>query len=130
MLSSHFHLFGDRAEAHEQHLIVTGKCSPQKDLARFRRRKLASDRVQMYPQPINGFPTWVEFQQTFAGSLVAFLVEVKDEINVPIALSAFGDKGSRLWSFSEQSRIQAGCHMTSGRHVGRTCMATDVICVL
>ena len=24
---------------------------------------------------------------------------VKDEINVPIALSAFRDKGSRLWSF-------------------------------
>ena len=28
----------------------------------------------------------------------------KDEINVPIALTAFRDKGSRLWSFEKKKK--------------------------
>ena len=38
------------------------------------------------------------------GSTPLSTITEKDEINVPIALSAFRDKGSRLWSFEKRER--------------------------
>ena len=38
------------------------------------------------------------------GSTSELLANAKDEINVPIALSAFRDKGSRLWSFEKEKK--------------------------
>ena len=47
----------------------------------------------------------------FSGVVGLFFVKIerlkrgeKDEINVPIALSALRDKGSRLWSFGKKEK--------------------------
>ena len=50
-------------------------------------------------------------------------MSVKDKINVPIALSAFRDKGSRLWSFlkrENQKKVKLNCTFSTDEHHVRT----------
>ena len=49
-------------------------------------------------------PTWWTSERNCEGPTTSLRLSVEDEINVPIALSAFTDKGSRLWSLKKKKK--------------------------